>query len=225
MCARETVDAAEVLDTSEAFGSMNRGVVKTHFMGALEVLTATAAQTGQIIRVGDYFTIEPHVRGRFAGIDATFDPSQGHSVALTIKPGKRLKTPATNLIPENVVKPICARVDSVASDGGSRPNRLIFGRDIVVLGRNLDLLEGDSVTWQVKLAGTLASNGTWCAGVLHAGTLEVLANDPCLLHLKWPEALPAEALGRTLDLTFHTRGGNSQACRREVVRHAKIGSK
>ncbi len=38
-----------------------------------------------VIRIGDYFTVEPHVRGRFDGIDDTFDPARGHAVALTIK--------------------------------------------------------------------------------------------------------------------------------------------
>ncbi|MCQ2390679.1 MAG: hypothetical protein MJ240_04595 [Kiritimatiellae bacterium] len=222
MCARETVDAREILETAEALGSMNRALVRTYFMGALEVLVAAAAETGKIIRVGEYLTIEPHVRGRFAGVDAEFDPAQGHSVALTVKPGTRLKSPKTALVPENVVKPIRARVDSVASDGGSRPNRLVFGRDIVVLGRNLDLLEGDAVTWQVKLPSIQDPDGTWQPGAQFAGTFDVLANDPCLLRLKGPESLPETAVGRTLDLAIHSRGGNREACRRLVVRHCHI---
>ena len=107
-----------------------------------------------------------------------------------------------------------AKVGSVLSvQAGPRPQYggLGFGHDISVVGKDLDLLEGDSATWKVALGGQTLS-----------GEFTVLENDPIHLLLKWPEAIPRSAIGCKLEFTLASRGGNPEAVRRTTIRQWPI---
>ena len=159
-------------------------------------------------------SLYPPVRGRFDGIDDTFDPSRGHAVVFTVKSGRKLKKPRTDLVPENERRPCVAEIKSVLSmDAGPRPKygKLVFGHDISIVGKNRDLLEGDSVTWKVALNDQTLS-----------GEFTILENDPIHLLLKWPEAIPQSAIGRILEFTLASRGGNPEAVRRTTIRQWPI---
>ena len=214
MCARKTVDVLDVIGEMARALNLSPKTLALHFEAVMEAVMQEAATTGRICRLGDYFTLEPHVRGRFDGIDDTFDPSRGHAVVFTVKSGRKLKKPRTDLVPENERRPCVAKIKSVLSvDAGPRPKygRLVFGHDISVVGKDLDLLEGDSATWKVALDGQTLS-----------GEFTVLENDPIHLLLKWPEAIPRSAIGCKLEFTLASRGGNPEAVRRTTIRQWPI---
>ena len=66
---------ALLLQTDEA-STLNPSprMLALHFKAVMDAILEYAATTGRICRAGDYFTVEPHVRGRFDDIDDTFDP-------------------------------------------------------------------------------------------------------------------------------------------------------
>ncbi len=208
MCTRRTMDMLDVIgDMAEAL-NLSPKMLALHFEAVMDAILKEATATGRICKAGDYFTIEPHVRGRFNGIDDTFDPARGHAVALTIKPGRKLKAPKTDLVPENEQHPYVARVSSVLSmDAGpaARCNHLVFGHDISIVGQNLLLFDGDTATWQVMLGDKTLS-----------GDFTVLANDQMRLLLKWPESIPPSAAGNRLEFALASRGGNPKAVRRTI---------
>lgn len=224
MCARTARDARDALAGSPDLQGVNASVVCNHLEFALAALFAEAERTGDLIKVGDYFTIEPHVRGRFDGVDDTFDPMRGHHVALALKAGSRLKAAVTGLQPENELPPIRARVFNVLSQGvpEARHNHLVFGHPLSVVGRNLELLEGDAVHWQVRLPGHPGVDDAWTAEESFLGDFDVLENDAGHLLLAWPHVLPRRTIGHTLAFTLDSRGGNPEAVRRTVVRHWPI---
>ena len=208
MCARTTVGVLDVIKEAASALNLSPRMLALHFKAVMDAILEYAATTGRICRAGDYFTVEPHVRGMFDGIDDTFDPARGHAVALTLKPGRKLKTPKTDLVPENECRPCMAKISNVLSvDAGlaAKCNRLVFGHDLSVVGWNLVLLDGDAATWKVKLDGETLS-----------GEFEVLENDTARLLLKWPEAIPPSAVGHKLEFALASRGGNPAAVRRTV---------
>jgi len=208
MCARTTIGVLDIIgETAKALNFSPR-MLALHFNAVMDAILEESVTNGRICRVGDYFTIEPHVRGRFDGIDDTFNPSHGHSVALTLKSGRRLKELKTDLVPENECRPCVAKIRSVLSvDAGpaAKCNRLVFGCDLSIVGLNLAILDGDAAKWNVKLGGKTLS-----------GTFKVLATDAMRLLLKWPEEIPPSAIGCKLEFTLASRGGNPAAVRRTV---------
>ena len=208
MCARTTIGALDIIGNAAKALNLSPRMLALHFKAVMDAILEEAATSGRICRVGDYFTIEPHVRGRFDGIDDTFDPSRGHEVALTVKAGRKLKAPKTDLVPENECRPCVAKIGNVLSvDAGpaAKCNQLVFGYDLSIVGWNLVLLDGDAATWNVRLGGETLT-----------GTFKVLANDTGRLLLKWPEAIPPSAIGRKLEFALASRGGNPAAVRRTV---------
>ena len=208
MCARTTMGMMDVIKEPAKALNLSPRMLALHFKAALDAILKEATTTGRICRIGDYFTVEPHVRGRFDGIDDTFDPARGHVVALTIKAGRKMKAPKTDLVPENECRPCVAKIGNVLSvDAGpaARCNQLVFGCDLSIVGWNLDLLDGDSATWKVKMGGETMS-----------GEFEVLASDTTRLLLRWPEAIPPSAIGCKLEFALASRGGNPAAVRRTV---------
>ena len=208
MCARTTMGMMDVIKEPAKALNLSPRMLALHFKAALDAILKEATTTGRICRIGDYFTVEPHVRGRFDGIDDTFDPARGHAVALTVKAGRKLKAPKTDLVPENECRPCVAKIGNVLSvDAGpaAKYNQLVFGCDLSIVGRNLVLMDGDAATWKVKLGGETQS-----------GEFRVLASDMTRLLLKWPEAIPLSAIGRKLEFALASRGGNPAAVRRTV---------
>ena len=208
MCARDTVGALDVIGEVAAALNLSPWRLALHFKAVMDAVLEEAATTGHICRVGDYFTIEPHVRGRFDGVDDTFDSARGHTVAFTVKPGRKLKMLETALVPENECRPCVAKIGNVLSvDAGpaAKCNRLVFGCDLSIVGRNLVLLDGDTAIWKIKLDGETLS-----------GEFRVLANDTTRLLLKWPEAIPPSVIGCNLEFALASRGGNPAAVRRTV---------
>ena len=69
MCARTTVDMVDAIKETAKALNLSPQMLALHFKAALDAILEEAATTGRICRIGDYFTVEPHVRGRFDGID------------------------------------------------------------------------------------------------------------------------------------------------------------
>ena len=208
MCARDTVGVLDVIGEMAAALNLSPWRLALHFKAVMDAVLEEAATTGRICRVDDYFTIESHVRGRFDGLDDTFDPSRGHVVAFTVKPGRKLKMLKSALVPENECRPCVAKIGnelSVDAGPAAKCNRLVFGFGLSIVGRNLILLDGDVATWKVKLGGETLS-----------GEFSVLANDTMRLLLKWPEAIPPSAIGCKLEFALASRGGSPVAVRRTV---------
>ena len=208
MCARKTVGTLDVIGEMAAALNLSPRMLALHFKAVMDAVLQEATTTGNICRVGDYFTIEPHVRGRFDGIDDTFDPTRGHAISLTVKPGRKLKAPKIDLKPENERRPCVAWIGNVLSVGCEtkvRCNRLVFGYDLSIVGRNLALLEGDAAMWKVQIDRESLS-----------GHFEVLENDATRLLLRWPETIPPAAIGHDLAFSLTSRGGDPEAVRRTV---------
>jgi len=81
---------------------MPHKMMQTHCEAVLDAMFRMAAETGCICRLGDYFAIDPHIRGRFDEPNSRFDPRKGHSVSFTIKPGRKLKQLTAKFAPTNV---------------------------------------------------------------------------------------------------------------------------
>ena len=77
---------------------------------------------------------------------------------------------------------------------------MIWGHDTLCNGKHVRMSGDDSVTWSCKLA-----DGTEKSGVCD----KVFNNTECTLDFHWPEDIPAEAIGRDIELTFRLHGGEA----------------
>ena len=91
MKRREPRTAEECARLDFRLRGMPHKMMVTHCEAILDAMFKIAAETGSICRLGDYLSIDPHVRGHFDEPTDRFDPRKGHSVSFTIKPGRKLK--------------------------------------------------------------------------------------------------------------------------------------
>ena len=188
--------------------------VQSIFTGFMEEMIRDAGETANIQQLGDYGSLKLNLRGRFEGIDDAYDPAR-HTLAFSFTPGKRLKTCTPAFVLENRVPSKCIYVDGICGKDNPDPWRghwfMIWGHDTLCNGKYVRMSGDDSVTWSCKLA-----DGTVRSGVCD----KVFNNTPCTLDFHWPEDIPAEAIGRDIELTFRLRGG--EADRTPVIRRRTV---
>ena len=189
--------------------------VQSVFTGVMEETIRDTQETGRTQRLGDYGTLRLNLRGRFEGIDDAYDPAR-HELAFSFTPGKRLRTCKPAFALENKVPPRCIYVDGICGKDNPDPWRgmwfMIWGHDTLCNGKYVRMSGDDSVTWSCKLA-----DGTEKSGVCD----KVFDNTACTLDFHWPEDIPAEAIGRDIELTFRLQGGETDrtpVIRRHTVR-------
>jgi len=223
MHPRETLDLRTILENDDQCRRVGPDMLAHHLEMALNAVKREALRSGSICRVGDFFTAEVNVTGRFDGEDDRFDPERGHGLAFSLKLGKAfkaLKPDEIGLQPVNECRPRFARIGNALSLGvaTARSNRLVHGRDISIVGANLDFLDGDEALWEVQLPGELDADRKWIRGETLTGRFEVLESDATRMVVKWPADIPERAIGRTLRFVLVSRAGNPNAVSREVVR-------
>ena len=188
--------------------------VQSIFTGFMEEMIRDARETANIQQLGDYGSLKLNLRGRFEGVDDVYDPAR-HELAFSFTPGKRLRTCKPAFVLENRVQPKCIYVDCICGKDNPDPLRghffMIWGHDTLCNGKYVKMSGDDSVTWSCKLA-----DGTEKSGVCD----KVFNNTASTLDFHWPEDIPAEAIGRDIELTFRLHGG--EANRTSVVRQRTV---
>lgn len=105
-----------------------------------KTMIANTLKDGNSRRLGDYFTLQLEVKGRFEEAGDQFDPSR-HKLALTLRPlGGILnrKPPARGGVTVyNRNAGPTVKVERIYSDGTPEKRGLVFGKDIVIEGENL----------------------------------------------------------------------------------------
>ena len=188
--------------------------VQSVFTGFMEETIRDARETGNVQQLGDYGSLKLNLRGRFEGIDDVYDPAR-HALAFSFTPGKRLRTCKPAFALENRVLPKYINIESVCGKDSPDSWRgmlfMIWGHDTLCNGQYVKMSGDDSVTWSCKLADGAEKSGA-CDKVFN--------NTPCTLDFHWPEDIPAEAIGRDIELTFRLRGG--EADRTPVIRRRTV---
>ena len=188
--------------------------VQSVFTGVMEETIRDAQETGRTQRLGDYGTLRLNLRGRFKGVDDVYDPAR-HTLAFSFTPGKRLRTCRPAFTLENKVLPKYINIENVCGKNNPDPWRgmwfMIWGHDTLCNGKYVRMSGDDSVTWSCTLA-----DGTVKSGVCD----KVFDNTTTTLDFHWPEDIPAEAIGRDIELTFRLRGG--EADRTPVIRRRTV---
>ena len=188
--------------------------VQSIFRGVMEEAIRDARERGGIQHLGDYGSLALNLRGRFDGVDDTYDPAR-HALAFSFTPGKRLKACKPSFTLENKVQPKYINIECVCGVNSPDPRRgnwfMIQGRDTLCNGKYVKMTGDDAVTWSCKLA-----DGTVKSGVCD----KVFNNTTVTLDFHWPEDIPDEAVGRDIELTFRLSGGD--AARVPVVRRRTV---
>ena len=188
--------------------------VQSVFTGVMEETIRDTQETGRVQQLGGYGSLKLNLRGRFEGVDDVYDPAR-HALAFSFTPGKRLRACKPAFALENRVLPKYINIESVCGKDSPDSWRgmlfMIWGHDTLCNGKYVVMSGDDSVTWSCTLA-----DGTVRSGVCD----KVFNNTPCTLDFHWPEDIPAEAIGRDIELTFRLRGG--EADRTPVIRRRTV---
>ena len=128
--------------------SISPNTLKMFINATLDTMIENTLRDGKGRRLGDYFTLQLEVKGRFEDQNEQFDP-QKHHLALKLKPLKALrrKPPFRDGITafnRNAGPKVALEALRSASTPDS-PN-LVFGEDLVITGQNLSLLFGDTIS-------------------------------------------------------------------------------
>ena len=107
--------------------------------GLFESMIHHTLRDGTTRRFGDYFELQLDIKGSFDSQFEQFDPKR-HKIKLTMRPLKRLRDHIKTATPENEKKPPSPHIDMVRSVDAAE-NVITPGKDIVVTGRNLKLLD------------------------------------------------------------------------------------
>ena len=176
--------------------SLARGILTEFFNDIIE----NSRETAQLQQLGDFGSLAVNLRGRFKGVDDTFDPER-HNVAFVFRPGKMLKNLKPDFVLENAVEAKSVRIENAISSGKAGVERgtwyMSWGFDTHCNGRYVRMCEGDSVTWSCTLADGTEVSGP-CDGIFN--------NTACTLDFHWPSTIPEAAIGRDITLTFKLRG-------------------
>ena len=204
---------AKSMGTSE-FGVQS--IVRAFFEEMVDDLCETASDQ----HVADYGTLTVNLRGHFDGDNDVFDPDR-HELSFAFKTGRRFKKCKPKFTLENRNPPVKAHITSIVGRleghaiAGYGCMYMVKGGDTTCNGENIKMLPGDSLTWSCKLAD----------GREVSGPCEVYHNDAFTCDFRWPEAIPDEAVGRDITLTWRVRGGRATGMPVVVSRTVRLLSR
>ena len=197
------LDTDQVLEEAIAYTGVKLSpyLFESVVRGLLESMIQHTVQDGRPRRFGDYFQVQLDLKGSFDEKDAPFDPSR-QRMKLTLRPLKRFYAPPKTGTPENVVKPPRAHIDMVRSVTAGE-NEIRPGEDIVITGRNLQLLKTSyGVTFLYVNAEGLNAART-------VALWEIKENTPERIVVKYADAFGGDLSGtyRTVNLEHGSEGG------------------
>ena len=146
---RDTLSYDEVLQevVQSRYLSIAPNTLKMFIEATLDTMIENTLRDGKSRRLGDYFTLRLEVKGRFEDQGEQFDPHK-HRLALKLKPLKALrrKPPLRDGVTafnRNAGPKVV--LESLRSASTPDSPYLVFGQDMVIVGENLTLLEGDYI--------------------------------------------------------------------------------
>ena len=143
---RRTIPFDEVLDEiiGRNFLSLDRMTLSLILCHAFETIIGNTLKDGNSRKIGDYFTLQVEVNGRFEAPGEQFDPKK-HKLALTLRPLSSLRrtpNPRDGLTVYNRNAGPQVVVTRMYSASAPDKKGLVFGDDLVIEGENLFFLEG-----------------------------------------------------------------------------------
>ena len=144
---RRTIPYDEVLDEiiGRNFLSLDRGTLSLILCHAFETIINNTLKDGNSRKIGDYFTVQVEVNGRFEAPGEQFDPKK-HKLALTLRPLSSLRrtpNPRDGLTVYNRNAGPQVVVTRMYSASAPDKKGLVFGDDLVIEGENLFFLEDE----------------------------------------------------------------------------------
>ena len=202
----QPIDA--VPEIAEATG-LRQAEIRFYVESAFEHMAESVLADGQPRRFGDLFDVSAAITGGFDRIDGEFDPGR-HQFILNLSARKGLKKLRRRTPPVNVRPKPRGRIDYVTWPGGEK-GELKFGEDIVIVGHDLTLTNGDSVRLHLPDGRTLGhifnfnadgTPATWDDGriIENEGFVEWDDNH---IRVKWFRAIkPEEVIGKRVTVRF-----------------------
>jgi len=146
---RNTLDFNEVLQevVQARYLSISPNTLKMFIEATLDTMIENTLRDGNSRRLGDYFTLQLEVKGRFDEQDEQFDPLK-HRIALKLKPLKALRRKPSfrdGVTAFNRNAGPKVELESLRSASTPDSPDLVFGQDLVIVGENLTLLEDDHI--------------------------------------------------------------------------------
>ncbi len=138
----------------------------------------------------------PVISGTVASPRAKFDPEtcEAHVALRQIKAMKKLDLEELELVNTKMGKRVA--ITSCTAEGAKHGDSLIKGRELVIVGDNVQLCEGDTVT------------ASWIEdGVEKTAELKLASQTENVTRLAWNEALDHVELGTKVVITIRSRGG------------------
>ena len=202
----EPVDA--ISEICEMDGRFTRSALKYYVESTFECMLRNVMADGKSRRFGDLFEISASIRGGFSRIDEEFDPNR-HKFVLDIRlcpDGKAMKR---KMPPENVQKRPRGRIDYVTYEGGEK-GEVRFGEDVIIYGKDLTMVYGDSVEIHIPDGDTFGHFFSLDNGkpvVLSDGSVEsnsaFVEYDDNHIRFKWFEGIPQKSVvGKTVSVRF-----------------------
>lgn len=200
----ETMDTDQVVEEAISYSGITLSpyIFESVAKGLLESMINNTLQDGRPRRFGDYFQIQLDLKGSFDDKDAQFDPER-QRMKLTLRPLKRFRARIKTGTPENVLKPPRAYIDMVRSETAGE-NELRPGEDIIITGRNLELL---GTSYGIFFSYINAE------GLQAGSTLPVVAvkeNTPTRIVVEYGKVFGTEGISdtcRTVNVSIASEGG------------------
>ena len=145
---RYTLEYDEVLDevVEESGLRLNRDNLRLILDSTFNTIIRNTLRDGNCRRVGNYFTLQLEVNGKFDGPGDQFDPEK-HRLSLVLRPLKELRREPKRgdcRVYNRNAGPLVV-LDGMHSVSTPESEYLAFGEDIVVEGENLTMLEDETL--------------------------------------------------------------------------------
>ena len=144
---RRTIPFSEVLDevTTRGLSGFDKTTVGLIVLHTISTMVENTLKDGNSRRLGDYFTLQMEVKGRFDEPGEQFDPEK-HKFQLVLRPlsgiSDRRPDRRDGLTVYNRNAGPEVKIERLCSKSAPEAKGLVFGDDFVLEGENLFMLDG-----------------------------------------------------------------------------------